>query len=97
MSFYRWQGKDLVIACHLQPRASKDEFAGLHGDSLKVRIKAPPVEGKANAYLMKFLAKCFGVPRRNVEIIGGELSREKRIRIIAPAILPDMLGIETGE
>ena len=94
MAFYRWQGKDLMIACHLQPRASKDQFSGLHGESLKVRIKAPPVEGKANAYLIKFLAKQFGVSKRDVIILGGELSWEKRLMIVAPTIIPESLDIE---
>ena len=93
MSFYRWQEDSLIIACHLQPRASKDEFCGPHGDSLKVRIKAPPVEGRANSYLVKFLAKQFGVSKRDVEIIGGELSREKRVRITGPEKLPQELKI----
>ena len=93
MNFYRWQEDNLIIACHLQPRASKDEFCGLHGDSLKVRIKAPPVEGKANSYLIKFLAKQFGVSKRDVEIITGELSREKRVRITDPGKLPQSLDI----
>ena len=93
MEFYRWQEGDLIIACHLQPRASRDEFSGLHGESLKIRIKAPPVDGKANDYLVKFLAKQFGVSKRDVTIIGGELSREKRVRIANPGILPERLGI----
>ncbi len=94
MSFYRWQGKDLIIACHLQPRASRDEFSGLHGDSLKIRIKAPPVEGKANVYLIKFLAKQFGVVKRDVTLLSGELSREKRIKISEPVKIPKDLNIE---
>lgn len=93
MTFYRWQESDLLISCHLQPRASKDEFSGLHGESLKIRIKAPPVEGKANGYLVKFLAKQFGVSKRDVTIISGELSREKRVRITCPTKLPEDLNI----
>lgn len=90
MSFYSWQGKSLIINCHLQPRASKDEFVGLHGQSLKIRIKAPPVDGKANDYLMKFLAKQFGVSKRSITIISGELSREKRIKIDEPQRIPNI-------
>ena len=89
MSFYSWQGKSLIINCHLQPRASKDEFVGLHGQSLKIRIKAPPVDGKANDYLIKFLAKQFGVSKRSITIISGELSREKRIKIDEPQRIPN--------
>lgn len=90
MSFYSWQGKSLIINCHLQPRASKDEFVGLHGQSLKIRIKAPPIDGKANDYLMKFLAKQFGVSKRSITIISGELSREKRIKIDEPQRIPNI-------
>lgn len=41
-SWYRWSGDDLILDCHLQPKASRDEFAGLHGDRLKIRLTAPP-------------------------------------------------------
>ncbi|WP_228345620.1 DUF167 family protein [Venatoribacter cucullus] len=79
----------MLLVCHLQPNASRSEFAGLHGDALKIRIQAPPVEGKANTELVKFLAKAFGVGKRDIEIISGELNRHKRVRIAAPAKLPD--------
>ena len=95
MSFYRWQDDKLYLSCHLQPKAKTDEFSGLHGDSLKIRIKAPPVDGKANAYLIKFLAKAFGVAKRDVEILGGDLSREKRLCITNPGKIPNGLAIET--
>ena len=88
MSHFQWADGDLILVCHLQPNASRSEFAGLHGDALKIRIQAPPVEGKANAELVKFLAKAFGVGKRDIEIISGELNRHKRVRIIAPAKLP---------
>ncbi len=76
------------LSVRVQPRASRDEFAGLHGDRLKVRICAPPVDGKANAHLCKFLARQFGVPARNVTLIAGETGREKRLRILAPKTIP---------
>lgn len=63
MSWFRWDGEDLILACHLQPKASRDEFAGLHGDRLKIRLTAPPIEGRANAHLMAFLADAFGVAK----------------------------------
>lgn len=74
-SWYSWQGEDLILRCHLQPKASRDEISGLHGDSVKIRIAAPPIEGRANAALVKFLAKTFGVAKRDVSIISGELGR----------------------
>ncbi len=96
MDGYRWDGEDLVLAVHLQPKASKDEFAGLHGDRLKIRLTAPPVEGKANAHLMAFLAKAFGVPKNQVSLESGELNRQKRVRIARPQRLPEGLQITRG-
>ncbi|WP_027896746.1 DUF167 domain-containing protein [Zestomonas thermotolerans] len=93
MSFYRWDGEDLLLDCHLQPKASRDEFAGLHGERLKIRLTAPPVEGKANAHLLKFLAEAFGVAKSQVRLESGELNRQKRVRIQAPKHLPVELGI----
>jgi len=85
---YQWTDGDLLLVCHLQPKASKSEFSGIHGDALKVRIQAPPVEGKANSELVKFLAKQFGVSKSAVSIISGELNRHKRVRITQPQRLP---------
>ena len=72
----------------MQPRASKDEFISPHGDHYKVRITAPPVEGKANTHLIKFLAKAFGVGRALVTLETGESARNKVVRIHAPQKLP---------
>ena len=93
MSYFRWDGDDLILDCHLQPKASSDEFAGLHGDRLKIRLTAPPVEGKANAYLLAFLGKAFGVAKSQVSLISGELNRQKRVRIQRPQKLPDLPGL----
>ncbi|QEY60761.1 YggU family protein [Metapseudomonas lalkuanensis] len=93
MSWYRWAGEDLILDCHLQPKASRDEFAGLHGERLKIRLTAPPVEGKANAHLMAFLAEAFGVAKSQVSLESGELNRQKRVRIQRPRTLPDLPGL----
>ena len=93
MSYFRWDGEDLILDCHLQPKASSDEFAGLHGERLKIRLTAPPVEGKANAHLLAFLGKAFGVAKSQVSLISGELSRQKRVRIQRPQKLPDLPGL----
>lgn len=82
---------DLLLNVHIQPRAARDEIVGYHGDRLKIRITAPPVDGKANQHLIAFLAQSFKVPKRNVVLISGETGREKRIRIIAPQVLPSPL------
>jgi len=90
--FYRWEGDALVLNVRVQPRASRDEIVGPHGDSLKVRITAPPVDGKANAHLVKYLAKAFGVPRARVTLLGGESGRDKRLRIDDPGRLPTCIA-----
>ena len=92
-AYFRWDGEDLLLACHLQPKASKDEFAGLHGDRLKIRLTAPPVEGKANAHLLAFLAEAFGVSKSQVSLESGELNRQKRVRIRQPRQLPALPGL----
>jgi len=83
----------LLLSIVVQPKAGKDEIAGPQGEELKVRIKAPPVDGEANQGLVKFLSKIFKVPKSNIQIISGDTSRHKRIRIHAPKSLPD--GIAT--
>lgn len=65
----------------MQPGAKRSEFAGRHGERIKLRLAAPPVEGKANAALIEFLAEYFGVPRRNVTIVSGVRSRAKRVAV----------------
>lgn len=94
MSFYQWQEGNLLLSCHLQPKAAKDEIVGMHGDSVKIRITAPPIDGRANAHLIKFLAKQFAVTKRDITILSGELGRQKRIRITQPGKLPALLNIE---
>ena len=80
----------LQLTLHVQPGASHTEVSGTHGDALKVRLAAPPVDGKANAELLRFLAEVFGVPRRNVTLVRGETSRAKVVRIAHPAARPDL-------
>jgi uncharacterized protein (TIGR00251 family) len=73
----------VYLSIHLNPRASRDAIDGLYGDALKIKIKAPPVDGKANAYLLAYLAKALEVPRSSVTLEHGETSREKTIRVLA--------------
>ncbi|EIC19889.1 DUF167 family protein [Thiorhodovibrio frisius] len=92
MTWYRWDGEDLTLNLRVQPRARRDGFAEPIGDAVKVQLRAPPVDGRANASLIAFVAKAFGVPRAQVTLLSGEHSRSKRLRIQAPRALPD--GIE---
>jgi uncharacterized protein (TIGR00251 family) len=92
--FYQWDDKNrLTLFCHLQPKASKDEFAGQYGERLKIRITAPPIDGKANTQLIKFIAKQFGVAKAQVTISSGESGRHKTLNIENPQYRPEGLGI----
>jgi uncharacterized protein (TIGR00251 family) len=79
-----WENQDLLLVLHVQPGAKRTEVAGLHGDALKVRLRARPVEGAANAALLEFLAEALQVPRRQVVLLAGDTSRTKRVRVERP-------------
>jgi len=89
----RWEGENLVLRIEVQPRASRNELAGFHGDRLKVRLTSPPVDGRANAALLAFLAGLFGVPKNHVTLLTGETGRAKRVRVESPRRLPEELGL----
>lgn len=90
-SFCRWTDDTLILSVRIQPRASRDEIVGVHDDSLKIRITAPPVDGKANAHLIKYLAAIFAVPRARVTLLSGESGRNKHISIDSPGRLPAII------
>jgi uncharacterized protein (TIGR00251 family) len=69
------------FAVRVQPRASRSEIVGLHGDALKVRLAAPPVGGAANVALVELLAEALGVPTRRVRIVSGTASRGKVVEV----------------
>lgn len=71
----------ITLDVRVVARASRSEIAGVYDGALKVRIAAPPVDGAANAELIKLLARKFNVSKSDIEIIGGETSRKKRIKI----------------
>lgn len=81
MTWLREDGDGVVFTLHIQPGAKRTETAGTHGDALKIRLAAPPVDGKANDALVAFLAKTLGVPKSHVELIAGQSSRAKRVRV----------------
>lgn len=92
--WYRWEGEDLVLGLRVQPWAKKDELVGPDGGYLRVRVTAPPVEGKANVHLRRFLAREFGVPQSRVELLAGDRGRFKRVCIRAPRKLPVVIEYE---
>lgn len=73
--------RSVLLAVHVQPRAARTEVVGLHGDALKIRIKAPPVDGAANEELIRFVAEQLGIARADVELAAGGTGRAKRLRI----------------
>jgi uncharacterized protein (TIGR00251 family) len=71
----------LTLRILVQPRASRSEIVGPHGDALKVRLAAPPVDGAANEELVRLLAREFKVPRSAVTIVSGQMSRRKTVKV----------------
>lgn len=92
MSAVSWNEHTLVLRVYIQPRASRDQIIGLHGDELKIAITAPPVDGAANKHLLKFLAKQFKVSRSAIQLQKGETGRHKQIAIESPQQLPEQVA-----
>lgn len=88
-------GDGVILDLHIQPGAKKTEVVGRHGDALKIRLAAPPVDGKANAALVAFIAAKVGAGRTAVELVSGLTSRAKRVRVagISPADALKGLGV----
>src|SRR5262245_15674378 len=88
VTWYRWDGADLVLRVKVQPRATHEGIDRVHGGALKVRISATPVDGRANAALCRLLAREFAVPAARVALLRGASGAEKQLRIAAPLTLP---------
>ena len=73
--------KGIILSIYVQPRASKNQICGVQGEELKIRLASPPVDGAANKLCREFIADLFDVSKSSVEIISGETSRHKRLRI----------------
>lgn len=93
--WYHWQDGNLILDIRVQPRASRDEIAGILGERLKIRLTAPPVDGKANQILLKFLANLCAVNKSQVTLLSGLSGRNKRVAIVDPKQLPE--GVEPLE
>jgi uncharacterized protein (TIGR00251 family) len=85
----------ITLKVHLLPRASQEGIVGMHGDAIKIKVTAPPLNGKANKALTRFIAKKLNISSSQVEIIAGQRSREKLLRItgISRAAVEKALGI----
>lgn len=74
-------GEAVRFDVRVSPRASRDEVGGVHDGALRVKTTAPPVDGEANAAVVRLVAKALGVPKRAVRIVGGETGKSKRLEV----------------
>ncbi|CAB1277489.1 DUF167 family protein [Candidatus Nitrosacidococcus tergens] len=86
----------IIVRIRLQPNARRNEILGIHANQLKIKITAPPIEGKANLYLINFLSKLFEVNKSRIDIVAGAMSRDKQIRIAGITTLPLELRSKLG-
>lgn len=85
IAWLREEGDSVILSLHIQPGAKQTGVAGPHGEALKIRLAAPPVDGKANAALLAFVAEKVGVGKTAVELVSGQTSRAKRVRVTGVA------------
>ena len=81
MSWITENNTGVILDIHASPRAARNQIQGLHGDALKVRLQAPPVDGKANETLVEYIAEVLDIPRRQIALISGETNRHKRLAV----------------
>ena len=95
MSWITTNAEGVILTVKVVPRASKNEITGILGDTLKIRLQAPPVEGKANKALIDFLADVLQISKKMLEIKGGETGRNKHILVrgIAESVVRARLGL----
>lgn len=74
-------GDDLILNVRVEPRSSRPGISGHYGDGIKVKLKSPPVEGRANSELIEILAKEYGIHKRDVDIVSGRNSKNKVVRL----------------
>lgn len=82
----------VILSLYVQPGARRTEWVGEHNEALKIRLAAPPVDGKANRVLLAWLAHCFVVPLRSVHLVAGEKSRQKRVLIDGILTVEDVVS-----
>ena len=90
-SFYEWRGDDLLLDVRVQPKASRERLGKVAAGRIKVYLTAPPVDGKANKALLKFMGRLFRTPPSTIEIVSGQSDRNKRLRIPSPRQLPETI------
>lgn len=95
MTWIRSTPKGAQLSVRVTPRGSRNEIQGVYGDALKIKLTAPPVEGKANAALIEFLSDALNIPRCSITLRQGMASRTKTVNIIGltPSQVTQRLGI----
>ncbi|KTD39302.1 hypothetical protein Lnau_0069 [Legionella nautarum] len=86
--WYKSDAESLTIYIYVQPGAKSTEIVGIYDDALKIRLNTPAIEGRANVALLKFIARQFDVPLRQVSLVRGEKIRRKTLKIIGTAVEP---------
>lgn len=89
--YYYDNSNNLVLKLYIQPGAKNTVVVGLHAEALKIKLAVLPIDGKANKYLVRFLADCFQVPISQIEIKEGDKSRQKLLLIRKSGLNPDVL------
>ncbi len=97
MTWYRYESNILILRLYIQPGAKKHAIVGLVGDELKIKLSTPPIEGRANHDLIKFLSKSFKVPKSNIHLKSGEKSRHKCIEIVKSNVDPEHFLLSSVE
>jgi uncharacterized protein (TIGR00251 family) len=80
------RGKNVILTVQVVPRSSRDEMAGIHGNALRIRLRAPPVEGAANAALIAFLAETLGVRQRHKTVLVSGLRKEQVVQKLSDCL-----------
>ena len=90
-TWYRYDHDNLILTFYIQPGAKFSSVVGLHGDALKIKLASPPIDGKANAALLQFIATQFDIPLRQIKLIRGEKSRHKTVEIFGCTKNPETI------
>ena len=92
--FVRESKRGVVLAVHVVPRSARSEITGVHGQALKIRLTAPPVQGAANKALVALLAKTLGIAKGRIQIISGQTSRDKTLVVsgLSREAIADRIG-----
>lgn len=78
---FKQTASGVEVAIYVQPNSAKTQIIGEHNGQIKIKIKAPPSEGRANEEVIEFLSELLRLPQKNIHLIKGEKSREKKILI----------------